>query len=231
MMLTDATRIMCACVERGNAGYGTVCVVCMHGGGALRSVREREMEHESDGAGRHRRVAGDVTARRVAGGVGHSICLSSRSHTEREREKPTTYISRACPCDIYPCNQQPFLRETCSSLHATSIIVFLVVVLLLLLAPRLDQILACISGQADEVALIRVIACTCLLFSVNLQADQLVGVRAVHPLKRSRIYCLLVNRKAVVFRSQLLCTCGVLKYTPGLACKGLSGCISVVVVV
>ena len=39
--LTDATRIMSACVERGNAGYGTACVAGVHAWHGSRCVRER----------------------------------------------------------------------------------------------------------------------------------------------------------------------------------------------
>jgi hypothetical protein len=139
MTLTDATRIMCACVERGNAGYGTVCVVCMHGGGGLRYVRER-WSTRATGRSVTGGSPGTLRARRVAGGVGHfAICLSSPIQIEAY-----AYLYIACLPSRHPCNQQPFLRETCSPLHAIPIIVLLVVVVVLL-APRLDPILAPLS--------------------------------------------------------------------------------------
>jgi len=51
MMLTDATRIMCACVERGNAGLRSWCA-CMAVVGLRWVAYGGEMEHENDGAGR-----------------------------------------------------------------------------------------------------------------------------------------------------------------------------------
>jgi hypothetical protein len=159
----------------------------------LRCVRER-WSTRATGRSVTGGSPGTLRARRVAGGVGHfAICLSSPIQIEAY-----AYLYIACLPSRHPCNQQPFLRETCSPLHAIPIIV--------LLAPRLDPILAPLSvslGQVDERASVQ---SNCLHLSAVLcqSPGQWVGVRAVHPLKRSRI-CLLVNRKAVVFRSQLLC--------------------------
>ena len=85
------------------------------------------------------------------------------SHTEAY-----AYLYIACLPSRHPCNQQPFLRETCSPLHAISIIVVVV------LAPRLHQILAPLSVSLKVKLMseaFRVIACIYLLFSVNLQVS------------------------------------------------------------